>query len=414
MKKTLSLLVLMAFMLSITCSCAEQSKNTVIDSVGMLAENDSAALEYAELITKFQTDNSGITINDVSQSSTEEWKQGVIESFYDNPPDVVFFFTGAPVKQLILDNKLVSISEIQEVYPDYASNIRESTMECMREVDGKYYAVPVRGFFEGLFCNKELFDRYNLALPKDWDSFILAVNTFKQNNVIPIAASLLDVPHYWIEHMILSQGGPIEHRLNPFTYVPDSWVRALERLKTIYEVGAFSPDTLTSSNADTTTQFTSGKAAMILDGSWLMSEMSEGDKYEVVPFPAMPGGKKDSSDIVSGYSSGFYISRDAWENPIKRDAAVRFVQFMTSDESIALICKNGGAPAADVQLEGKSTLLSDSAAALQQNAKHVNMPIDSNLNKDAWGYLCTSIKDIVTGKVSAREVLNKIAETNKW
>ncbi len=38
--------------------------------------------------------------------------------------------------------------------------------------DGVNYCVPVSGFYEGMFVNKDLFDEYGLELPTDWDKFM--------------------------------------------------------------------------------------------------------------------------------------------------------------------------------------------------------------------------------------------------
>lgn len=38
--------------------------------------------------------------------------------------------------------------------------------------------------------------------------------------------------------------------------------------------------------------------------------------------------------MIGGISSGYYISRKAWDDPDKREAAVNFVSYMTSDELV--------------------------------------------------------------------------------
>ena len=103
--------------------------------------------------------------------------------------DVVFYFTGADAVQLIETGKVVSIEEIREEYPDYASNITDAAMSFMKEFDGKHYAVPIRGFYEGLFCNTDLFEKYGLDLPTDWEKLEAAVKKFSAEGIVPIAAS---------------------------------------------------------------------------------------------------------------------------------------------------------------------------------------------------------------------------------
>lgn len=45
-------------------------------------------------------------------------------------------------------------------------------------------------------------------------------------------------------------------------------------------------------------------------------------------------GERAPTDIIGGLSMGYYITRKAWDDESKRDAAVSFVQAMTSDEVV--------------------------------------------------------------------------------
>ena len=408
--KTLSLLMIL-FAIS---GCSSQS-DTTLKTVSMFGDGDSSHTEYVNLISDF-TQSTNIAVEDSSTVSTEEWKSETVEGILsgENIPDVIFYFTGADSQELLMSNSFVSIEEIQEVYPDYATNIRPSSMDFMKEFDNKHYAVPVRGFWEGLYCNTDVFDKYGIAIPTNWDQFLTAVKVLNENGVVPVSASLSDVPHYWIEHIILAQGGSLKHQLNPYTYVPDSWVKALETLVKLYDMGTFSKNVFQTTNADAITQFANKESAMLLEGSWTLSQILDPDTTIVVPMPSTQDGNKEYTDIISGFSTGFYISTEAWNNPDKRDAAVKFVMHMTSDESVSALCNTGGAPSVDIDMTENSTKLQDSVKQLQENAQTTVMPIDSSLNKDAWAFLVSSIPDLLNKKVTPLQVITKLSEINKW
>lgn len=398
------------------CAAGKKTEGATLSTVSMFGEGDSAESAYQDLIADFQQAHPEILVQDDSEVSSEQWKNGVLDSFLkaDTTPDVLFFFTGSDVRRLILNDQLVSLEEIRQMYPDYCMDIRESTMAFMREFDGNHYAVPVKGFWEGLFCNQDLFLQYGAPLPYDWDSFEKSITIFADNGIVPVAASLKEVPHYWIEHLILSEGGAIEHRLNPKGYVPESWVEGIDWFRKLYGMRAFPQDTLTMDNASATELFLNKKAAMTLDGSWLVQSVTDTAHTLVVPLPAAPGGKMREGDIISGYSSGFYITRKAWEDPVKRDAAVQFVSFMASAQGIEALCAMGGAPAMDIAQKGTDSVLQESANRLQQNAGNACMPIDSKLSKDAWQSLCKDIPNVVLGRCTAREAVEHVAQANQW
>lgn len=413
---TAGLSCLLSLSLLSGCGTAANNIGTTLRTVSMFGEGDSGGPAYQSLLAEYTRQYPGVTLEDSSTVSTEEWKQGVTESFQaeETTPDVMFYFNGSDVRGMILNNQLVSVEEIREAYPDYGTNIRESSMQFMQEFDGNHYAVPVKGFWEGLFCNEDLFRQYSAPLPTDWESFIEAISIFSENGVVPVAVSLGEIPHYWIEHLILSEGGVVEHRLNPKDYVPKSWVKGIGWFKTLYELSAFPKNALTNTNAEASALFLEKKAAMILDGSWLTQSITDTENTVVLPFPVVPGGKMQQGDTISGYSSGYYITRKAWDNPAKREAAVAFVRHMSSAESIAAMCAQGGAPAMDIPQSGSNSALQQSAGLLQQNAQNACMPIDSKLHKDAWQYLCGIIPKVADGTVSPQAAIVQVSESNQW
>ena len=143
-------------------------------------------------------------------------------------------------------------------------------------------------------------------------------------------------------------------------------------------MGAFPVDVNAIKNDIITNMFYDKQAAMILDGSWIVGGIKDPQTTTVLPVPPTPNGKKDPTDIIGGFSAGFYISRKAWDDPAKRDAAVKSVQHMTSNEAISMFAKVAGAPAADVPRSREDLpLLWKQVSKLGGQAKHIDMPIDS-------------------------------------
>jgi raffinose/stachyose/melibiose transport system substrate-binding protein len=422
MKKLLSIVLCLTMVTAAIVGCSASPvpastaapQKVTIRTVGMFGGTDPSAAAYQQLIKDFQAKYPYITVNDESATADETWKARVTTDFSsDNDPDVVFYFTGADAKKLIDNKKVVDLDTIKAVYPDYAKDITDASMSFMKEADGKTYAVPVRGFWEGLFCNKDLFDQYNLELPTNWENLLKAVTTFKANGIIPIAASFSDVPHYWIEHLILSEGGIADHQINPKDTYPASWETALGYFKTLYDMGAFPKDVNATANDITGNLFKDKRAAMQLDGSWFLGGVKDQVNTTVVPFPTTTTGKKDPSDIIAGFSTGFYISTKAWGDTAKQDAAARFVMFMTGKDAIGLLTKYSGAPAADVTPAADLTNLQKAGLAITGKAKGADMPIDSRMSKEAWTYLISMIGQIATGKATPKDVLTQAVSLNQ-
>jgi len=354
MKKILSLFVL-GFLIVSLVGCGENDASE-LKTVSMFGGTDPNASVYEEIIEKFESDQD-VVVNDTSATSNEIWKTSVVSSFYSGTePDVLFFFTGETAKPIVENDMVVSIEEIREEYPDYAKNISPSVLDD--------YAVPIKGFVEGVFVNTKLFTG-DLAsyLEKDvwtWADYHDIAEKLIDNGKIPFAFGAEDVPHYWIEHLILAFNGP-----DSFSNIPaasdfesgtstdagENWIDALETINDLADKGWFG-DTKGNQKNETANQlFKTGEAAMILDGSWfaggLVDTSVDPDETIMMPFPAIPESEGGMNEVYmqSGFTSGFYITRQAWENEAKRELAVAFVQAMTTTESIAAYASLGGVPA---------------------------------------------------------------------
>lgn len=360
---------------------------------------DPGAQAYAELLAEWEA-VTGNHIEDVSSNSDEAWKAGVLNDFAaGNEPDVLLYFAGTADSQPIL-NMVVPIHEINEAYPDV--NLAED--ERLREADGNVYAVEVRGFWEGLFCNIDLFEAYDVALPTDVASFETAIAVFQENGIVPLAISLSDIPHYLVECAILSSGSPEDHRVRPMTpaEIPDAWVRGLELIRHLYEIGAFPRNVNFTSEELTTAMFLNKEAAMLLDGSWRINAFSEASWQNtiVLPFPAYDD-EANPRAIIGGVSTGFYVTRRAWEDETKRDAAVDLLAFLTSDY---------GRERLGLTFGGK---LKESVDAMEATARAegvLMMPIGDYMDTDVRTYLFGQIPGIADGNADPTEVITETIE----
>lgn len=418
-KKVSALILASIIMLMSLSGCDKNSKKDGVDSVTLNVATsfgvaDSKNSTYKAMLKEFQAINQNIQIADKSAKADDAWKNAIRNQFSGNEePDVLYFFNKADVKEIIAQDKVVSIEEIRKEYPNYAKNIKPDVMETLVEYDGNNYCVPLVGFWEGLFCNKEIFDQYNIPMVTDWESFIYAIETLKANGVTPIAASLTDVPNYWIEHSILLKGGVDKHSVNPRSpeEVPPEWAEGLNEIVKLYEMGAFQSDTLSTKHDLSVQMFNEGKAAMILDGSWMQVNNSIVDKINVVAFPYDDTVQPENRGTIAGFTMGYYISRKAWNDPTKRDACVKFVEYMTTNDSIARMC-TAGSPAVDIEIAEDTNPLIQQGFLLSQKYQ-VEMPIDSRLTTSAWEYLTIRIPTLIKKEDTAESILENMTKYNE-
>lgn len=389
-------------------------KNITLNTITPFGEGDGNHAAYTALCAEYEQQY-GVQVNDRSEPSSEAWKSAVIIDFASRmEPDVLFFFATEDASPFVLTDKVMAIDEIRAEFPDYAKDITPGVINTLHAADGKSYAVPIMGYWEGLFINRDLFDTHQVKVPETWDELLEAIDRFNAVGITPIAVALDDIPHYWFEFLIYNYTGPSGHSKNVPTLRNnrmDSWGKGLNDFKVLYERGAFPADTLTATDNDTFAMFERKEAAMLIDGSWKVGSVTDTQNVEVVFFPSASPARRNT-DIIGGFSMGFYISRKAWEDKDKREAAVLFVQTMASAEGVSRFGVNGAAlPISNKQTESDSPLLA-SIARMSAEATAFTPAVQDGLRKSAREYLFTQIPLIAAGEADIAEVLDTFAASN--
>ena len=280
--------------------------------------------------------------------------------------------------------------------------------------DGKKYAVPSYGYWENMFVNKSVLDACGIEVPGPdytWDQFLADCQTILDNGYTPIACSLVEVPHYWFEFVVMNNGNLANHLEVPASMddpAAAKWVAGLNDIKDLYERGFFPKNTLTATDAETVAMFGEGEAAFLIDGSWKVGYFTGNheDTLEDYVISYVPGkGERPASDAIGGISMGYFITRKAWEDPAKREAAVEFVSYLTSDDVLSRFVTtevtalvNGAKP------EGLN-VLQQSAADANAAITGVVGAVQDTITSEAKGDLFGNIQNVVTGKMTAEEAV---------
>ena len=281
--------------------------------------------------------------------------------------------------------------------PAWASNFKPDTLETCK-YNGKLYALPFLGFFEGMWVNKDIFDKYGLEIPRTYDDILKAIPVLRANDIIPIACAFSDEPHYIIETFILSAGGRLGHS-NPFD---PSWAQGLSLIKTLYEHRAFTEDALTIKQGTCAELFADKKAAMFISGSWSRGYIKDYENTLVIPLPEVPGGKADPTDIIGGAGTGWYLTGEL--NDKKDGAGMIFVKYMTRPEVVARFVDVAGVPCINLDLKAK-TPLDQSCIDLMNHAASINGAVGDVLGQEVFGSIWHGLSSVVTGKKTPEQVL---------
>ncbi len=387
--------------------------------------NDGNRPDFETAVRTYE-ETTGNVVIDGSATSNEGWKAKVLADFETgSEPDVLFFFTNADADSIIQAKRVVSIEEIRRVYPAYAANMKPSMLA--QAEDGEHYAVPSAGYWENLFVNRRVLEDCGLAVPGadyTWEQFLADCETIKNCGYTPIACSLYEVPHYLFEFAVMNNGSLETHLDVPALDdngalsqddAAQKWVAALNDIKNLYDWGFFPGNTLTATDAETVSLFAEGNAAFLIDGSWRVGYLSSHHSSHLEDFaisfvPAK--GERKATQAVGGISMGYFITRKAWENPDKREAAVAFVSHLTSDEVLSTFIRTEVTALLDGASAEGLNVLEQSAAEANAQLTGVSGAVQDAISAEAKSTLFVNIQKVVTGRMTPEEAVASAIKRN--
>lgn len=399
-----------------------------LEVVTTFAGNDGNAQNYKASYEAWERET-GNTVVDMSATSDDSFKTRVVTDFETgSEPDVLFFFNGADANDFIKAGKVISIEDIRAEYPEYASNMDDGRIPASM-VDDKAYAVPVNGYWEAMFVNTEVLDAAGVEVPGadyTWDAFLADCEKIKDAGYTPIAAALGNIPHYWWEFAIFNHTTVEDHLTVPASIedeIGKGWVAGMEDIKSLYESGYFPDNTLSATDDETFAMFVDGKAAFLIDGSWKVGGIVSAcqsdpddaatldtDKLANFDVTYVPGSNtRKATDLIGGLSMGYYITKKAWDDPAKREAAVSFVSYMTSDEVVPIFAQHTAsalknAPEVD---EEAFNALQIKAMSMMAGCTSLTGAVQDVFNGECRVSTFDGMPEIVTGNVSAADAVQE-------
>ncbi|EMF0498929.1 extracellular solute-binding protein [Enterococcus faecium] len=98
-------------------------------------------------------------------------------------PALFTWWTGSQLKELVKNDLLEDLTDQWDLYVD--EGVSDQIKDAL-SVDGKVYGAPLNVIYNGIFYNKEIFDKYGLSAPKNLDEFLTICETLKSNGEVPI------------------------------------------------------------------------------------------------------------------------------------------------------------------------------------------------------------------------------------
>ena len=296
---------------------------------------DARVSAMEQLIENFQAANPDITVK-MTHFPYADYRTKVAAAIpAGEGPDVVQLFYGWL-------NDYVDAELIQplpaDAFPASAIDADFFPMvQAMKDGD-QYWALPTAVRSLALFYNERLLEEAGVAPPTTIEEMMAAAAAMTKRdgagNITQVgitAGMTAQDHHWWREGLIRQMGGePYTDDYTTVNYNSDAGLKALE----FYVDMATGDDAVTSIGFMDEPQaaFKAGRAGMHIDGSFRIGSLNKtrGLKWGVTELPAMADGTR------SNYSSYWVNAITTKAEGEKYDAAVKFMQYVTSDEAMQI------------------------------------------------------------------------------
>ena len=285
---------------------------------------------YNTLVNKFMEENPDIQVNvTLAESTTTTLISRVAAG---NIPQLVSVFPwNASYKDMFREGLFMDLTD-----QDFMKRVTPSVLERC-EVNGKQYSLPLTTNSFGLYYNVDIFNELGLTIPKTMDEMWGVCDKLVEAGIQPF--SFPDKKAVRInqqfDRMLI---GCVDHdfyskcdeQINgSYNIKDDPNIRKYaETILKLREYG--NPDSLGYDDEPAYEEFTSGKSAMYIDGSWAVTTFETMNPDLNFNCTAIHAITTDDFWTCGTVDTAYSISADC--TPEQQDACIRFLDFLVRED----------------------------------------------------------------------------------
>lgn len=342
----------------------EESKEPV--TINVIHWRSEDAEVYRELNKMFEDANPGIKVNMEITSSSNDDYYGVLKTrLMGGGKDLDVFAThpDAHFREYAQAGAFIDLTNepfLKEINPGLLT---------VGTYEGKVYVIPQCNNVEGLFYNKDIFNKYGLSVPTTWPDFINTCQVLKDNGVEPISIGLADGwTSVWITIQLLNQVLDWDYfpklQAGEVKFTDPVWVEILTGIQELGTKGFFQKNAVGTKYEQSITLFAQEKTAMLDSGTWSIGTIVSQNPdinmgYFIMPYPKE--GVEVKANLAPSQSFGVGSKSE------HQKEALKYLEFLCSKEAQEIYGNSTGQLVANVNAKLSSPIL-DEVTKLSQNA----------------------------------------------
>ncbi|MDR2051826.1 MAG: extracellular solute-binding protein [Treponema sp.] len=340
-------------------------------------------------------------------------------------PDAFNAWPNTPIREYVEAGLLADINGILAQNPEWRDSIIPIAKDQFT-VDGKTYGVGLGiSVTSVFFYNKALFEKYGVKIPETYSELKTAIETFKKNNIIPIAlgnkarwpaqSEIFSIVanrvtgSQWLLDAVAGRNGA--------KFTDKAFIDALGVMKELADMNAFNRDYNTIDDVQVRQYFYTEEAAMMINGTWVIPDMVQNapagmkNNIEMGTFPAIEGGK-GIPNTLSGVSSTSIVIASKVKAE-QRAAIEKLIIFLTNDDAQKMYMDYYipvSSTAAEVDISTTDPVYAKLVTLMKAHPDMVDV-YDSVLNSEQTEIINNGLQSVMLGEQTPQQIAEALAKT---
>ncbi len=350
LKRLLSAVTIGAMMLGLMTGCSgggseeaqtDESGATVIKFGIHVANPAEQEAVTNNIVEAFNKANDGKYKVEFEAADTETHSKNMKLKAEDGTLPQIFWIEGSEAAEYSEAGVLMDMTEFLDENPDIKTAL--GGMDAAFKDDNGQYGLPYQCNVQGIFYNKELFDKAKAAYPTDattYDEFIEIIKKLKDSGVTPLAiGSKNSAFAMWEFNEFLARYGWEDNIGNILEgkgkFNNKELVACFEKLQGLKDAGAFPENMATIEYFDAKQLFNEGKAAMFGTGQWDCAEFDEniGDKIGFWWGPRFTDTQSNQDIVMKVPSAPIGISAAVADDEKLKEGVYEFLKFYYGEDA---------------------------------------------------------------------------------
>jgi raffinose/stachyose/melibiose transport system substrate-binding protein len=426
MKKHVKLSIILLF-LFVTIGCSQELGKSVVDTEDEITLNVAIHVAnpkgqepaFYSIVQEFMEKHPEIKIDLHGTEQKAHIKKIKMMAQSDTLPDI-FWVLPATAKELEDAGMLLDLTPFLKSNSTLVENLYPNMLTPYNH-NGHQFGLPYQSLVTGFWYNKAIFEENDVKIPETYDDLIVAVETFREKKIVPIAKGANDPYSVWAFLTMLTRYGYFDKIDNILegreSYNNEDFLNFYRKIAVLREVGAFPENVATQTYFHAVQMFLNGEAAMLDAGIWETKKIEESSIADDVGFWWGPtfsdgvGNQKISSIVPA---APIVVNKYVEQDKEKYDAVMKFLSFFYSNEGANILIENQVVPIlkSDREIDSDLHPVFASVMKVMNDSSWVSQPNQPDLivSEGIANAMYDSIYGVINGIYTPEEAI-KVVES---